>query len=292
MSNFEQEHFYFVDPGIGEKSCGCPYTFYKDGRDVRSFIIPPVGYELTDFKLEPYPEDKFYDGKIVAQFKKVPFSDTMNLKVLKRILGIVITGILTVLAFFIIRNYHKPQSIQSPWKPQITAIPVDSIVQKQVADTSTTTEDTTLEDAINEAFISDTISAEGIIKEEVREEALPIEKAEETNIVTTDVELTSDPEPVQESQPVQKLTKEQFKQEFWSLIHHRESRMRSYGELYRKYKNSNIKSREFYYLYLTILENNYAFDAWKAKLVSIPEDEIKSINTINALREKIEEYEE
>ena len=56
MSNTEQEHFYYVDPGIGEKGRGCPYTFHKDGHDIRSFIIPPLGYELTDFKLEPYPK--------------------------------------------------------------------------------------------------------------------------------------------------------------------------------------------------------------------------------------------
>ena len=297
MSNFEQEHFYYVDPGIGEKNRGCPYTFYKDGRDVRSFITPPSGYELTDFKLEPYPEDKFYDGKIVAQYKKIPFSDTMNLKILKRVLGIIIVGILAVLAFFIIRNYHKPKpTIQPLLKPQseITAIPIDTTVQKQVTDTSAIAEDTI-------TLVLNPISTEEVVKEEVQEEVLPVAETDEVNKKKDEVDnqkneiaqkSEKDPEPTQESQPEVNLTKEQFKQEFWNLIHRRESRMRTYGELYRKYKGLNIKSKEFYYLYSTILENNYGFDAWKAKLVSIPESEIKSINTIKALKEKIEEYEE
>ena len=79
MSNTEQEHFYYVNPGIGEKRRGCPYTYYKDGRDVRSFISPPKGYELTGFKLEPFPEpDSFYDGQIVAQYEKIPFTDSVR----------------------------------------------------------------------------------------------------------------------------------------------------------------------------------------------------------------------
>ena len=294
MSNLEKKHFYYVDPGVGEKRSGCPYTFYEDGRDVRAFIIPPSGYELTDFKLEPYPEDKFYDGKIVAQYKKAPFSDTVNMKILKRVLGIVIAGILVVLYFFIIRNYHKPQpTIQSPLKPQdeITAIPNDTTIQIQVADTSTTTEDATPEELINEALISDTITTEGVVKEEITiEEVAPIEKAAEPQEKETVTKSEPEPVPTQEAQPTEVLTKEQFHKEFWDLIHNKESHMRTYGNLYRKYKSLNLKTREFYYLYLTILENTSAFSAWKDNLLNIPSDELKSIHSINALTEKLEEY--
>ena len=85
--------------------------------------------------------------------------------------------------------------------------------------------------------------------------------------------------------------KEQFHEEFWDLIHNKESHMRTYGNLYRKYKSLNLKTREFYYLYLTILENTTAFSSWKDKLLNIPSDELKSIQSISALNEKLEEYE-
>ena len=294
MSNLEQKHYYFVDPGVGEKVPGCPYTFFEDGRDVRSFIIPPSGYELTDFKLEPYPEDTFYDGKIVAQYEKAPFSNTLNLKVLKYLLGIVIIGILAVLYFFIFKNYHNPQpTFQSSLKPQdeITALPVDTLVQIQVADTSTTTEDASSEEIINEAFISDTIPTEVVVKEEVTiEEVAPFEKAAESK--EKEIVEKSEPNPVatQEEQLTEVLTKEQFNEEFWNLIHNKESHMRSYGNLYRKYKSLNLKTRESYYLYLTILESTTAFSTWKNNLLNIPSDELKSIHSINALNEKLEEY--
>jgi hypothetical protein len=67
--------------------------------------------------------------------------------------------------------------------------------------------------------------------------------------------------------------------------------MRAYGNLYRKYKSLNLKTREFYYLYLTILKDGHAFNIWKDKLLSIPDDELNSIRTISALEQKIEEYE-
>ena len=67
--------------------------------------------------------------------------------------------------------------------------------------------------------------------------------------------------------------------------------MRTYHNLYDKYKRLNIKSKEYYYLYLTILENTTGFETWKNKLVKIPDNELQSINTINALKQKIEAYE-
>lgn len=82
----------------------------------------------------------------------------------------------------------------------------------------------------------------------------------------------------------------QFNQEFWKLIHNQERNMSTYHALYGKYKNSNLKNKEFFYLYLTILENTAGFNAWKAKLVQVPANEIKSINTISALTEKLNEY--
>ena len=174
MSNIEQEHFYFVDPGMGEKGAGCPYTFYKDGRDVRSFITPPSGYELTDFKLEPYPEDKFYDGKIVAQYRKIPLSDKLGSFILKRTLSIVsILGILAVLAFFIYNIFWKSKPTpQTNLKPKTEVKAVDTMDQKQVSDTTANAEVIT-----NEEPVSNEISPEEPVEDqEVQKEVLPDEK--------------------------------------------------------------------------------------------------------------------
>lgn len=305
----EQEHFYFVDPGIGKKGKGCPYTYYKDGHDVRSFITPPKGYELAGFKFEPYPEDKFYDGKIVAQFDKIPFSDKLNQNIGMYILGfIAIIGILGILAFYTFDFQNKPklaqQPVQNP-KTEIQALPVDTIAQDQVSDTASISEgffyEDTLEElaneetALEEVIKENTEIAEATLEENIQVENMPIEVSVESEVKESEnatasvTEPTSQPTETEETEEV--LTKEQFRQEFWNLIHHKETHMRTYGNLYRKYKGLKLKTKEFYYLYLTILENTTAFDAWKAKLVNIPDDELKSIHTINALKQKLEEYE-
>ena len=291
MSTTGQDLFYFVDPGLGEKGPGCPYSFYKDGRDVRAFITPPPGYELTDFKLEPYPEDKFYDGKIVAQYSEIPVSNKLSSFVLKHILPIAfIIAILTVLAFFIYNNLAKSKPApQNDLKPKTEVKAADTVVQKQVSDTTTNAEVIT-----NEEPVSNEISTEEVVEnQEVQNEVIPTEnidviKNEKAEIT---LETKADANPAQEPQQAETLTKEQFQQEFWSLIHHQESRMQSYGNLFRKYKSQDIKSKEFIYLSVTILENTTAFGEWKNKLVRIPENEIKSINTITALKEKLEEFE-
>ena len=279
MSNTEHNHFYYVDPGIGEKSKGCPYTFYADGHDVRSYIIPPAGYELTVFTLEPYPDDKFYDGKIVAQYKKIPISATLKKNFLRYVLIFFpIMGILAIFAFlyFSYTNHSSRLFGRNKLKPktEIKASPVDTTARKQVIDTSSITNDTTNRQTNNV----------GIAMEKTTDNNVEVVKEE---VAFEDVESKSDSAP----KPETGLTKEQFHQEFWNLIHHKESHMRTYNDLYRKYKNMNLKSAEYYYLYLTILKNGYAFDEWKAKLANIPSDEIASINSISALKQKIKEFE-
>lgn len=315
MSNTKQEHFYFVDPGIGTKGLGCPYTYYEDGRDVWSFITPPKGYELTGFKLEPYPEDKFYDGKIVAQFGKISFIDKIYDNLGMYILGfIAIIGVLAIIVFYAFNFPRNPNPVKQPVqkpKTEIKSLTIDTKTQKQVSDTSTIndstlivedtlseelkTEEIVLEEAINEE-VAETINeelSETVAEEIVQVEELPIEEPVVNEVKVNEIAPKSDPEP--KSQPMETeatevLTKEQFRQEFWNLIHRKERHMRTYGDLYRKYKSLNLKNGEFYYLYLTILENTGAFDDWKNKMVSIPDDEIKSINTIGALKQRIGEY--
>ena len=287
MANTEREHFYFVDPGIGEKGVGCPYSFYKDGHDIESFIIPPKGYELTGFNYEPYPEDIFYDGKIVAQYEKDPLFESLHKNFLKYVLAIFIIGLLAVLGFFIYHNYFKSTPSTEPKskpKTEIKALTADTVDQKQISDTFAIVEDTTLEE-----YSKEDIGIEEIIDDNVLVTVPPIEKNAELAVQKD--EITTDSYQEQESPSKETLTKEQFQQEFWYLIHRKESHMRTYGDLYRKYKELDLKTREANYLYSVILENTTAFDIWKEKLLSIPDDELKSVNTINALIQKIEEYE-
>jgi hypothetical protein len=304
-NNTENNHIYYVDPGIGTKSPSCPYTHHEDGRDVFSYVYPPKGYELIGFKLEPYESDKFYDGKIVAQYEKKTFSDKLSENLWMYILAaIAFIGVLAVLAFYVFDFPRKPSPTQQA-KPSASSFIVDTPVQEQVSDTPINSENTLIVEDVKENVIDETPETEEVAVEEVakeettepvkeeiaQEEATPIEKTAEPQEKA--IVEKSEPEPVatQEEQPTEVLTKEQFHEEFWDLIHNKESHMRTYGNLYRKYKSLNLKTREFYYLYLTILENTTAFSSWKDKLLNIPSDELKSIQSISALNEKLEEYE-
>ena len=129
----------------------------------------------------------------------------------------------------------------------------------------------------------------------VQETPQPVQVVQETK-PAQEVKPIQEVKPVQEvkKEPVAQTTvdaKEQFRKEFWVLIHRQEKNMRTYYDLYNQYKNKNLRSKEFFYLYLTILENTSGFNAWKAKLVQVPSEEIKSIQNVNALEQKLNEYE-
>lgn len=288
MSNTDRDHFYYVDPGIGEKQQGCPYSFYKDGHDVRSFITPPDGYELTEFKFEAYPDDLFYDGKIVAQYKKIPFSVILKKNFWKYLLVfLAIIGLLTaaVLGFRFVKQHKNGIMRRLKIKPktEIKAQPVNKTKQGRIADSTKVKvvkiEKTNTEVAATENFVEQDVTP---IKDKIVET-----KGNETVTQPENVSNSN-----QESNQATNLTTEQFQQEFWDLIHRKARQMGTYGDLYRKYKDANINCREFSYLYSTILENNYAFDVWKDKMIQIPEDEIRSINSINTLKQEIDLYED
>lgn len=302
MSNTDNNHnqIYYVDPGIGRKSRSCPYTHYKDGHDVYQFIYPPKGYKLTGFKLEPYESDNFYDGKIVAQYEKYTFSDRLRQNLLKYVLAfIAIIGVAAIVAYYVFDFPHKPakQPVQEP-ETEIQTLPGDTLAPNQVLDTtvfidSTLINDSILiiEDTINKEPVTEEIALNEVVNEEiVQVEEQPIEVPVENNVKENEVTPTVTETQSQPTETEEVLTKEQFRKEFWELIHRKETHMRAYGSLYRKYKSLNLKTREFYYLYLTILEDGPAFNVWKDKLVSIPDDELKSIHSISALEQKIEEY--
>lgn len=284
MANLDQEHFYYVDAGIGEKSPGCPYTHYQDGRDVKSFIIPPKGYELTGFKLVPWEADKFYDGKIVAQFEKIPFAASYKKDPKKYLLTFFsFASVLVVLVFFFTNGRSKlaPQHVTNP-KNDIATLLEDTLIFEQDAEGSATADSFSTEKALAE-----------VTKEKVHQKVVPpIENSVEpdSKVNRNDQKPNTESKTKQESTPSTLTTKDQFHQELWELIHHKESNMRTYKKLYNKYKKSHLKNKEYFYLYLTILENTSGFEEWKANLVKIPNDKLKSINTIDALKQKLEEY--
>ena len=274
MANIPQDHFYSVDPGIGKKDRTCPYSLYEDGRDVVQFIYPPRGYEFVGFKFVSYGSNSFYDGRIVAQYEKVSLSTRIKKKPMPYLLSLL--GIIVVLGgliYFLVNSRPTPKKPpKQQAKTEVKAASVDTTVQEQVTDT---------------CMIAEVASNEETEKEEIiQEEVKTVEPKEEEVAVKPEPK----PEPVQATQPTAELTKEQFHQEFWGLIYRKETRMDTYMNLYNKYKSLQLRSNEFYYLYLTILENTSAFNSWKAKLLLIPNDELKAINTINELKQKIEEY--
>lgn len=138
--------------------------------------------------------------------------------------------------------------------------------------------DDTLKDSIAQ---NDTTT---IVKDEIAEEkaaeTAPIqEKAEERISEAIELQLDST-----------KIYNDQFKKEFWALIHHQDRRMTEYGKLYRQY-NGKVNGTEYNYLWITILSSTPKFKAWNEILNRVPSDEIKSIHTINALKEILEDYE-
>lgn len=237
MSSPEQKHFYYVDPGIGEKSRHCPYSFYKDGSDIQSFIRPPEGYELTNFIYMPYEEDNFYDGKIVAQYRKKTLFPNIkkNLLYVFSFLGII--GICVILANHFLNSRPKPAPVMSNMQAPNTepsALPIDSTIQTQAPDTS----------AIAEAIVEKEPKKEGITKED------------------------------------------QFRQEFWSLIHKRDSKMDSYHNLFVNNKGK-VKCEEYEYLRLVILDSTKAYKEWCRKLKTLPDSQLLNINTIAALNDAL-----
>lgn len=296
MANHELDHTYFVDPGIGEKTQNCPYSNYADGRDVEMFIIPPKGYILTGFKLEPYDTpDHFYDGKIVAQYEKTSFLYGLKQNLLKYIAALVIIVLVSLIAVSIVRqNMTQPEQLAQSSRPEpetiATPIVVDTIEE---SDTIALLPDTVLyesEDTVGGMTTEEIAQEEptenieeepvkpDIIQEDTIKEESAKEKPIETVVETPEVQLT----------PAE--IKTEFKKEFWALIHHQEKRMSQYGKLYREYKGK-VKGSEYNYLWLTILQSTSGFKVWNQKLNRIPADEIKDVNTISQLTRLIEEYE-
>lgn len=247
MTEFSEKHF-CIDAGEGEKMDGCPYSLYEDGHDVQDYIIPPKGYAFIGFKCVMLPENRIYDGKLVAQYEKEPLGNRIksNLKLLIIVLAaLAIIGIIIALVV-------KP-SDKKPKTPKTQTI-------EEVADTAEATENR--ENTEDISSVADSIS-----------ETTP---AEET---TSEI--------VSATEPVVSTPDEMFKQEFWALIHQKTLQMDPYTDLYNKYKDQGVNGEEFEYLRLTILKDWPTYKEWYPKLKRIPDSELTNLSTVNDLITKL-----
>lgn len=279
MADYKQRIF-LVDPGIGEKSEICPYSQFEDGRDVTSYIIPPDGYEFTEFKLEPYDgTGTFYDGKIVAQYKELSFMDTIKPNFMRYIIAIVVA--ICVLVAVIMMIFKKPKTqVYIPAEVAPTEEQAANQVPEEPA-TNVVAYETVKEEAPMEQKVEESTPV-AVPQEEVKEEAKQEAKEE---VVQTPVKE----EAVAEPQLSEAELKAQFKKEFWNLIYQKEKTMPVYGRLYRTYKDQ-VKCKEYTYLVYTILEDGVKFNSWSANLQRVPANEIKAVRTIDELKAKLQEY--
>ena len=247
MAEYSEKHF-CIDAGEGEKMDGCPYSLYEDGHDVQDYIIAPKGYKFIGFKCIMLPENRIYDGKLIAQYEKEPFSNRIqsNLKyIIIGVAALVIIGIVIALV-------SKP-SDDKPKTPKKQKV-------EKVAKTSEVSE-----------------TQEAVENEDVNADSIPT--------VENETENTTGVAPVEEV--VASTPDEMFKQEFWALIHQKTLQMDPYTDLYNKYKDQGVSGEEFEYLRLTILKDWPTYKEWYPKLKRIPDSELTSLNTVNDLITKL-----
>lgn len=275
-----KQRFFLVDPGIGEKSENCPYSQFEDGRDVEAYVYAPEGYEFTEFKFEPYDGDnKFYDGKIVAQYQKLSFMDTIRPN-LGRYIMIAVLAIIVIAALitFIFgkpkTKIDTPNEETTPKEQTVTQTPEEPV-------TNVVAFDTVKEEAPVEQTVVES-TPEAIPQEEVKEE--PKEEPKEKVVQAPVKEETTAAPKLSEAE-----LRTQFKKEFWNLIYQKEKTMPVYGKLYRTYKNQ-VNCKEYTYLAYTILEDGVKFNSWSANLQRVPANEIKAVSTIDELKAKLQEY--
>lgn len=261
------EKHYSIDPGIGSKMEGCPYSTFEDGRDVKDYIIPPRGYEFVEFKLELLPNNQVYDGKLVAQYEKSSIKERLTMNIWKFLIPIIIVAVIALVAVLAIGIFKEPKPTRpEPKTPETetVVIPIDTITP-QIVDTVTSTDTLVSDDSEVILDLTEQSNQQG--------ESQTVEETQET------------PQPVEEDPNVQ------FKQAFWDLIHEGVIMMDSYHDLYVNYKDK-VEGEEYEYLRLTILKDSVSFKEWYNKLRKIPTDERKALQSINALVLKLNEIEQ
>ena len=262
MTDLVEKH-YSVDAGIGKKMEGCPYSIFEDGHDVQDFILAPKGYVFSKFIFEPYAGNQVYDGKLTAQYEKEPLKERMT-TILQVLIWVLIAAVIIGIIIFLTVGIFKPKKSQS-------------LENKPETETPT--------------FVSDSLSISEAETETPKDTTTFVEQTTENQDTTTLIEeqapIVETQEPIT-TQPVVVDDNVKFKEEFWTLIHQRAIQMDDYDGLYKQYKG-NVSGEEYDYLRFTILKDSPSYLEWSRKLRKIPASEITSIETVDALKNKLKE---
>ena len=261
------EKHYSIDPGQGSKMDGCPYSVFEDGHDVQEYIIPPKGYVFTGFKFESLRNNQIYEGKLVAQYEKSSIKERLTMNIWKILIPVFIVAVIAFVSILAIGIFKDPKPAKpKPKKPKTETVgtPVDTITTQDV-DTNPT------------------IDGSVQVKEDTKDtDVLPdlTNKPKQQNENQGIEEEHRTPQPTAEDPNVK------FKHEFWTLIHNSVIMMDPYHELYVNYKGK-VECEEFEYLRLTILKDYVSFKEWYEKLRKIPENQLRSIESIEELKNKL-----
>lgn len=249
-----EKHF-SIDPGLGKKMDGCPYSIYEDGHDVKDYIIPPKGYVFLGFRFDPEAVNQIYDGRLIAEYAKEPIKQRFKNNLWMLILAIVILVVIAVIAILAAGVFKKSSTTPPLPKVNKTVVkPKDTVEKKE----PTTT-------------LIDSMANNGTGAQQ-----------------PTESQATTTSTPVQEiqQQPVANDSNSIFKIKFWALIHQRTLMMDPYHELYTNSKG-NVNGEEYDYLRFTILKDYSSFKDWSNSLKKIPEDQLQSIESLDALKSKL-----
>lgn len=295
MTELNEKH-YCIDPGMGKKMDGCPYSNYEDGHDVKDYIIPPKGYVFTGFRFDPDTKNQIYDGKLYALYSKEPFKIRLKSNMWKFLLAaiiVVVIGLIVLLATHVFKE-PKPQN-NTPKEPQTEVTNQPTKLELERTDNSLS-KTTKRNKKSKKEKKKDKKEKKRKDKKNKSESNIPKKDNKETSQSNQEPEVkTQDPvtkpqeQVAQPQEPVMPAVTDpnvQFKQEFWSLIHQRTFTMDSYHDLYTSYKGK-VKNEEYDYLRYTILKDYVNYKAWYDNLKKIPESQLQSINTIDELKKRI-----
>lgn len=264
-----KERRFSIDPGKGKKMDGCPYSNFEDGHDVEEFIIPPKGYVFSGFRFDPDASNQIYDGKLYATYTKEPFKMRLKSNLWKLVLALIIVVIVGIVILLVTSIFKEPKT-DRPAKRE--AKPKTEIKKKErkKKDEATTTQ-ATLTETTKPAEVAPT---QPEVKENVVEQP-------ETPAVSVGQNTETQPQ-----QPAADDPNVVFKQAFWELVHQKNTSMDAFTDLYNEYK-TKVSGDEFDYLRFIILKDYVTFKAWLEKIKRIPDNQLQSINTIDALKNKV-----
>lgn len=278
------EKHYSIDPGMGKKMDGCPYSNYEDGHDVQEYIIPPKGYVFTGFRFDPDAKNQVYDGKLIATYSKEPFKIRLKSNMWKFLLAAIIVVVIGLIVLLTTNVFREPKSTNNtPKEPKTEATSQPSKLERTDNSLSKTTKRNKKsrkerkKDKKNDKNKLDTNTSKQDNSEIVQSKQEPANQPQEP--------VTQPQEP---AKPAVTDPNVQFKEEFWSLVHQRTFTMDSYHDLYTNYKGK-VEGDEFNYLRYTILKDYVSYKAWYDNLKIIPENQLQSINTIDELKKRIKE---